>query len=53
VFFDVYNVFNFDNFNYYDFRYGLYNDRDRQPLPFSTFDSRRAQLGVRYGFGAR
>jgi hypothetical protein len=45
---DVYNVFNFNNFNYEQFGYGLFNDRNRQPLPFRTYDARRAQLGVRY-----
>jgi hypothetical protein len=48
VFFDVYNVFNFDNFNYEQFAYGLFNDRGRAPLPFQTFDARRAQVGVKY-----
>jgi hypothetical protein len=46
---DVYNVFNFNNFNYQDFSFGLFNDRARrQQLPFRTYDARRAQLGVRY-----
>lgn len=52
--FDVYNVFNFNNFNYELFAYGLYNDLNRDTgvqraqLPFSTFDARRAQIGVKY-----
>ena len=56
IFFDVYNIFNFDNFNYEQFRYGLFNEQNQQtgvrrdPLPFATLDSRRAQVGVRYGF---
>ena len=50
LFFDVYNVFNFDNFNYQDFRYSAFFDREREPIPFRTFDARRAQLGLRYSF---
>lgn len=55
--FDVYNVFNFDNFNYDNFEYNLRFDRTpietgtpRERIPFSTFNARRAQLGVRYTF---
>ena len=56
IFFDLYNLFNFDNFNYDGFRYGLFNDLNqttgvrRAARPFSTLDSRRSQLGVRYKF---
>lgn len=54
--FDVYNVFNFTNFNYDNFEYSLRWDTNqgagpfRERIPFSTFNARRAQAGLRYTF---
>ena len=54
--FDVYNLFNFVNFNYDNLEYNLRWDTNqgagpfRERIPFQTFDARRAQLGVRYSF---
>ena len=54
--FDVYNVFNFVNFNYDNLEYNLRWDTNqgagpfREEIPFSTFNARRAQFGVRYSF---
>ena len=54
--FDVYNLFNFTNFNYENFEYNLRWDTNqgagpfRERIPFTTFNARRAQLGVRYTF---
>jgi len=51
---DVYNVFNFTNFNYDNFQYNLRwdgtQDPPRERIPFVTYDSRRMQLGARYTF---
>lgn len=54
--FDVYNVFNFTNFNYDNFEYNLRWDTNqgqgpfRERIPFQTFNARRAQIGLRYVF---
>jgi hypothetical protein len=48
LFLDVYNVFNFDNFNYQTFRLrALFHRSATEPIPFVTYDARRAQLGLR------
>lgn len=53
---DVYNVFNFVNFNYDNMEYNLRWDTNqgagpfRERIPFGTFNARRAQVGVRYAF---
>jgi hypothetical protein len=51
---DAYNIFNFTNFNYDNFQYNLRYDGTqtppRQQIPFSTFDSRRVQIGLKYSF---
>lgn len=53
---DVYNVFNFVNFNYENLEYNLRWDTNqgagpnRERIPFQTFNGRRAQFGVRYAF---
>jgi hypothetical protein len=52
--FDAYNVFNFVNFNYDGFQYNLRYDGTQSPprerIPFSTYDSRRIQAGLKYSF---
>jgi hypothetical protein len=54
--FDVYNLFNFVNFNYDNMEYNLRWDTNqgagpfRERIPFSTFNARRAQAGIRYTF---
>ena len=52
--FDVYNLFNFTNFDYTGFQYNLRYDGTQTPprpqIPFSTFDARRIQIGARYAF---
>ena len=54
--FDVYNVFNFVNFNYDNLEYNLRWDTNqgagpfRERIPFSTYNARRAQFGIRYSF---
>jgi hypothetical protein len=56
---DVINVFNYTNFNYDNFEYNLRWDTNQGAGPFnprhprgqySTFDSRRTQVGLRYSF---
>ena len=53
---DVYNVFNFVNFNYDNLEYNLRWDTNqgagpfRERIPFSTFNARRAQFGIKYEF---
>lgn len=53
---DVFNLFNFTNFNYDNFVYNLRWDTNqgagpvRERIPFSTFNPRSAQLGARYTF---
>lgn len=51
---DAYNIFNFTNFNYDMFQYNLrYDGRQTPPrerIPFSTYDSRRVQVGLKYAF---
>jgi len=51
---DAYNIFNFTNFNYDLFQYNLrYDGRQTPPrerIPFTTYDSRRVQVGLKYSF---
>jgi hypothetical protein len=54
IFFDVYNLFNFDNFNYEGSTTVCRTTstapraRTARSCPFQTYDARRAQIGVRY-----
>jgi hypothetical protein len=50
VMLDVFNLFNFTNFNYDNFVYSLRFDATREQIPFSTYPARAAQIGMRYKF---